>query len=246
MIHFPIWAAATPAFNPAALSLTGWWRPNYSGSPWTRVASAGTSGDSNKDLITVGTAPSNGAALNGYTPPDFNGSTQALSTSGAFAESVLPISGWEAVILFHADTGPGAAVNLYDNVAFMESVGGPGLIWSSSGIGIVHHDAPNGWIGGWHAVSNPTTEDHLGWFKYDGAAHTIACAVDGGAYTTIASAQDSDRALANYGLTFGKSIISATSYFNGRMYEIMTAAAFTAGQRTDIISYFNGKYAKSF
>ncbi len=62
--------AAGAAFDPTTLSLSGYWRASYSGSPWVGTASAGSS--SGRDLTQSTFPPQTGTAVNGYTPANFD------------------------------------------------------------------------------------------------------------------------------------------------------------------------------
>jgi hypothetical protein len=62
---------SVPAFDPATLPLSLYLR-NFTGAPWTSLASTGTSGDG-RAFITEGGDPTVGAVFGGYTSADFNG-----------------------------------------------------------------------------------------------------------------------------------------------------------------------------
>lgn len=63
-------SGAAPAFDPATLALTGWWRANYTASPWVANASAGASG-TNGNLTEATNPPTAGTAINSLTPAAF-------------------------------------------------------------------------------------------------------------------------------------------------------------------------------
>ncbi len=62
-------------WDPSILSCTTLHQASFTGAPWVGKASAGTSLD--RDLV-IGTTPAVGAAVNGYTPADFDGTNDNL------------------------------------------------------------------------------------------------------------------------------------------------------------------------
>jgi hypothetical protein len=92
-------ASGGAVFDPATLSLTGWWRAAYAGSPWAPTASAGTSGTANRDLgVDSGAAtPSVGTALNGLDTADFDGSTQSMADGDSTLDTYVSAAAYERV-----------------------------------------------------------------------------------------------------------------------------------------------------
>lgn len=72
--------AGTLAFDPSQLSLTGYWRANYSASPWSGTSSLGVSGSNSLSDFIV--PPTTGGTQNGFTPAQFDGSTNELTADG--------------------------------------------------------------------------------------------------------------------------------------------------------------------
>lgn len=116
-------------FDPTTLSWNLLQRGSYGGSPWSGTASAGSSGSRS---LTGGTAPSVGAAQNGLTPADFNGTTQQLTTSLAWSSLVSASQFFFDIIVladttsatsgsFDADTNVIGDVNGFLGVAFTNS-----------------------------------------------------------------------------------------------------------------------------
>lgn len=69
----------TSSYDPAVLSLTGWWRADYSGAPWVGTPSAGTSGSHN--LTTLAADPTAGTAVNTHPPAHYASSQLAGPTA---------------------------------------------------------------------------------------------------------------------------------------------------------------------
>lgn len=107
MIPFSFWKGSAAVYDPAVLSLNGWWRANsttgYTSGTFNGVASAGSSGSRN--LTEATNPPGTGSTLNGHTVADFDGTNDRLGTAltlDDFANSNA-ISGW---LLFNADSAP--------------------------------------------------------------------------------------------------------------------------------------------
>lgn len=71
---------ALQSLYPTGLSIDGFWRANFSASPWPGVATAGLSGG--RDLTEATNPPTTGTVQNGWTPALFNGTTQLLTADG--------------------------------------------------------------------------------------------------------------------------------------------------------------------
>jgi hypothetical protein len=93
-------SGTAPTFDPATLSLTGWWRASFSASPWTGTASAGASGS--RDLTEATNPPSTTTAVNGFVPALFDGVNDRLvgannsnfvaTNAGTFFGLIKPIT----------------------------------------------------------------------------------------------------------------------------------------------------------
>jgi hypothetical protein len=97
-------------FDPAYLSLTGFWR-NYTNPTWSGTASAGSSGSNS--LTDPGTEPAQGTALNGWGTANFNGTDDHFTASGTLDTYIAATAftmGW----LIKPDTvTPGADLHLW-------------------------------------------------------------------------------------------------------------------------------------
>ncbi len=224
--------------DPATLALTGWWRTDFT-APWVGTASAGVSGTRNLSDAS-GHPPTNGTALNGKTPADFNG-TDGRITAGVNMNVFAPGTGGAVAILFNADTAAAPGANAGIDAALMATVGGRrfAIAYTSSGI---RADMYNGdgstWTtsahtacatGGWHWV----------FVSYD-ATH-LYVQVDGGAVqtTTVTGTSTPDAFFMRLGCDFG-----AAHFFDGRIAEVMCRdSVWSAGDISGIISYGANRYS---
>jgi len=224
-------------FDPATLSLTGWWRASYTGAPWAPTASAGSSG-ANGDLV-IGTAPANGTAQNSLTPADFNGTTHdlvnandCLTTFGSFAAGTC----W---IVFLADSSVasvGAGVRVEDTGIVVQDTGatGWGITHSDDGVCALLYDGAYQEV----VVAASNGDYHMAFVRWDSTL--IELGVDSGAMSTLAAgAVDGGSA---GGLAVGRNYSAA--FFDGRILEVgFTDTALTDADRVNIRSYVNSRYA---
>lgn len=233
--------------DPATYALTLYLRPEFNGAPWVGTASAGTS--SGHNFASGGTSPSNGAALNGHVGADFNGTTQNL----VCASGVCDLAGYVGsaggvacggAVLFKADTATadaGAGLRKNNPCFFADANSIVNYGFSSAGI---HISCINTAVatkevviacstGAWHAL----------FWKI--ASNTVYLALDGGAWQSIALAADLHGSR-DQGIYMGRSAAAAT-YFDGIVQEslVMSAAAPTDLQVTDIRAYFASIYGVS-
>jgi len=93
-------AGGVPAFDPATLAMTGWYRdyPTFTGTqPWVSANSAGVSGG--RTLYHGASSPTSGNFLNGHQTAAFDGtfnSTNALEGSGEQMQQYITAAAWSA------------------------------------------------------------------------------------------------------------------------------------------------------
>lgn len=234
--HVPITVASAAVFDPATLSLDGWWRASYSGSPWTPTASAGTSG-SNGNIITLGTAPGTGSAVNGLTPADFNGTTQSLQLDTASTTDILANASMTMIVLANADASTAAASDFYDDPGFVMDAGGnAGLVFTSSGVRAGVFAASTGQT---THIAQSTGAWFMAAMRYDGT--NVKCRVNSTDATPVAKGSPTMSA----NTVFGRNYAGA-KFFDGKVLEIMTAkTALSDADLTNIKSYFNSRYGLS-
>lgn len=222
------------AFDPATLNPTGWWRADYSAaSAWT--------GQIGGNSLSSATQPSNGTAVNGYTPADFDGVNDELVEADDWSTFVTGDAG-SVLVLFNADTAAAAAANTYDDPALVsDGTYGFNLGFSDGGIGVAFYDND---AAAWkqQRVACSASAWHLAKLTWDGA--TISIGVDGGAMTTLAA--QTLETFAGAKLTVGKVAISATAYFDGKILEILVkGAALSSTDINNFRAYANDRYGIS-
>lgn len=225
----PTWAGGGGgAFDPSTGSPTGWWRTDFSSSPW-----ADDSGHSR--TLTGGNPPSTGTALNSKIPADFDGSTQRID-SAAQLDVFMPPSGAGLAILFNADTAAADEANFYNAPALVSSLAAIrfALTFSTSGVraGVYNgsdFSAVTPYVacatGGWHWVFVWWDATNI-YIQLDGGSpqsHAIGGAITLDTYTL--------RLGANY---------NTTALFDGRIAECITFATLPA--TTDLQSYGSDRY----
>ncbi len=238
------WGGSTPAFNPATLSLTGWWRANYTGSPWVGVASAGSSGS--RELTEGTNPPATGSAINGLTPADFDGTNDMLNASTVGAtnlEHYFTTSAYSYSLLIWADSATADAGNsdgytmpgLIGDGSFATPMG---CSFSSSGIRAWHNASGN-----WDSVAVACSTGGLRsvQVRYNGT--TLSTRVNGGSW--------SDQARGNVGISLAAGFRIGRNYasvfFDGKIVDIMTAStALTDTNFNNINAYYNSRYGTSF
>lgn len=230
-------SGGAPAFDPATLSLTGWWRASYGVAPWSGTASAGASGS--RSLSTFSNDPSVGAAVNGLTPADYNGSTNFLingSNLSAFI-GVTP-SAWTAVALINMDALAADGLG-YTEATIIADAGG---FWSfnvsASGVrcyafdGGVKTSAYTALsTGAWTMAQVKFASGNL----YSGKnAGTWSVGAASGNVSSVSNTMISGR---DYG---------ATKFLDGKVLEIMVAdSVISDADLASIKSYFNTRYGLS-
>ncbi len=231
-------ASGAVAFDPATLSLDGWWRASFGGSPWANTASAGTSG-SNGTLVTSGTVPSVGTAVNSLTPASFNGSTQALVTGTAVMTDLISTSALTIVMLINAAASVAAAADYYDDPClFSDNNGNLAMSFASSGV------RAGLYFGGSKqtvAIALATGTPALVAMRYDGA--DVKCRVSQASGTTDATPVASAGASPGAAPYIGRNYTNA-KHFQGDILEIMTSkTVLSDANLVSIRSYFNSRYA---
>lgn len=225
------------SLDPAVLSLSGWYRASFTGSPWTPTASAGTSG-ANGDFAEATNPPATGTAINGLTPASFDGTNDLLSnatTVGTFFSA----SAWSMIVLFKAASSQAFGTDEYDNESIISSVGGAaaeiGMAFSNDGISVWHLSGA-AWPGVTVAVG--TGAWHLAQAKYDGT--DIKLRIDGGAWSSVtAGNMDSTAETLQFGVNW-----NGAMFYDGDVAEVMLAASALADSYFDSIlrGYINPRY----
>ncbi len=225
---------ANPIFEPATLNLTGWWRTNFSASPWKGNGSAGGSGS--QDVSEATNPPAQGATVNGLIPPDFDGTNDVLS--GAAISTFFGASLQSGAMLLNIDAVGTGTPSGGDGEIISDNTG----VWaigtrSSSGNKAYFQAFDTGWrsvelavtIGSWVAFFWKHDGVNLS-FKVDPRAAwtTAAC----GALSAVTGA-----------LRVGSARGSFSKFFNGRIADVLLANQnFSDATFTNIASYYNARY----
>jgi hypothetical protein len=230
---------SAPIFDPATLALSAWFKPNFTGAPWTPTASAGTSG-ANGNLASGGSAPSTGAALNGKTGATFNGTTQTLIGSTALS-SLLTAAAWSLAVLVNpAATAVAKTVGAgYSDPPIVsdDTNGFWQLTYTTSGFTFSMYDGVS-----WKEVSVAAASGsyHLVQAWYDGA--NLWLQVDSGAAVSVAAG--------NLGSAGGPGFLRLGANYTGAVLcpntteDLMIASAdLGSTARANLKSYANATYA---
>ncbi len=237
----PTWAegGGEEAFDPATLSLTGWWRASYSGSPWSGVASAGTSGTRN--LTEATNPPATGEALNGFTPADFDGTNDKLG--GDTGSNLYSASAYSGVALVYVDaitTDDSGNPYLNDGIICSSGTGDFGTTLRSTGptVDVFH------WNGSSYEKASATLSTgawQLVQWKLESG--TLKIRVNSGSWQTAsasggaASLGSSSRVGANY---------NASDFLDGKLAELMLSnTALSDANFDNIKGYLNSRYGLS-
>lgn len=205
-------AMKSGAFDPSTYGLTGWWRGSYSASPWTGVASAGSSGS--RDLTEATNPPAAGAAVSGFSPAQFDGSNDILANATAIS-TLVPTAGYFYWILFYVDALDANSTNTLAGGAFANE----GLIADTGGyFGCALSNNPTNGVQVWHFQTSSKGNHHtislttwnLICARFDGA--NIRSSLNGGTISNAAAtgydvATGTFRMGVNFGVVFSQSRI---------------------------------------
>lgn len=218
--------ASAATFDPATLSLSGWWRASYAGAPWSGTASAGTSGANN--LALLGAAPTAGPAVSTYTPADFDGTTQALS--GAALSTFLTDTAYTVLVAFYSDV----ASALTDGVGYLfgDDGGYMSLGFTTSGVSALGFDGASKTA----AIACAHGAWHLAMAKLSGG--NLYAGVDG-----TWSAPTACGAIGSLAGTSRVGIAYSGDRLDGRLLEVVAApSVLSDGTISQYRSYLQARY----
>ncbi len=237
---FAMWKPSGAVFDPATLALSGWWRASYAGSPWTPTASAGNSG-SNGNLTEAINPPATGAALNGLTSADFDGTNDKLGNANAL-NTFIASTGWSVSGVIAADSSLPRSVGAgqQDAGLFVQTATGTwGITFTDDGITVFQNDSGINLFEITEACAadgNPHT--FHAWF--DGT--DLHLTVDGSSATPVTTGGGIFN-LAGGNPRMGTDYIATFAWFDGRAWDVMTSLVdLGATARTNIESYFQATY----
>jgi hypothetical protein len=234
-IPFSFIQSGVSVFDPASLSLEGWWRADFAASPWTGTASAGGSGARN--LTEATNPPAVGAAQNGKNPADFDGTNDLLGSATTFTTFAAAAAGsiW---CLFYADTSAAdaGAGSRHDNEGLVAEEGGAtalNLTFSAGGVSVSLYD------GAFKEVITAcgTGAYHLAQAKWNST--NLYLRIDSGSWVSIAAGALSGSA---GGLVVGRNY--DTKFLDGRILDVgMATSALSDGSFDSVKSYVNSRFA---
>lgn len=229
---------ASSTFDPATLALAGWWRAPFASIPHAGTASAGSSGA--RPLSTEGSDPTVGAMLNGFAGADHDGVNQSVTTSLA-GTSLLSVAAFSFWFLVRADTviaDPGAGSRWTGNALFGD--GGATYVQATltaagASLGVTASGAYDE-----VTAACSTGTPHLVQGSFNGT--NLELQVDSAAKQTVALTNGPGATVDDLSGIIRIGLQSA--YFDGRWWDIgFRQAAASDGDRTNIRSYINSRYA---
>ena len=227
-----------PAFDPLLLDAQGYWRASYTGSPWVGTATAGDSGTRD---ASNGAAPTVGAAVNGFTPAVYNGSSQFLNLDGTIGDYITTTaaSGW---VLINPTALAAPAANIYDDPQLLsDSNGIIGIAVNSSVIQIWALTNAGVQLGPSFAL--PAAAWAV--FQWKIVGTDFVARLDSGAWSApvpIAGVWSALGGFARMGVRYTGSV----AFFEGQMLEqFVSKTVYADSVFDDLIGYLNTRYALS-
>lgn len=231
-------------FDPATLSLSGWWRADYAGSPWAGTASAGASSGRN---LSSGSPATTGTAVNGKVPASFDGSSLYLSDSSTALSSFVTTSAYSVVLVVKpkSTTFVHDTTNRYNELSLLAETGTGGAYlgvgFSSSGFSAYHFD------GGYTGPETAASLDnwHIVAARYDGT--NLKIRVDSGSDVSEAkSSVSGSPGTGSSRISIGLNYILTGNGQNAEFLEVMLAPSYLSNaDYSNIRSYVNSRYGLS-
>lgn len=227
-------------FDPATLSLTGWWRAAYSGAPWVGTASAGSS--ANQNATTAAADPTSTSGINGLNYADFDGTNDVLVADDTL-DTYFNAGAWTFICLIKVDSTAAAGANATeDEDVFCDGAGTFFAVGvNSSGIRTTVYD------GAYKTLGNLAGALGGNWHMYavKGNGTNIYHAVDADSWSAGTACGNIGN-LTN-GPVIGKNYDNVSpKHFDGGIAEIITMdSVISDADRDNVRSYFNSRYALS-
>lgn len=239
------WGGVGAVFDPATLSLTGWWR-DFS-LIWNGTASAGTSASQSLNESTH--PPTTGTALNGHATALFNGTNSVLEASGTedtYLNSTAG-SGWHLFKANSAHTDAGAGSRENNPQFFVDNNGVMGAGFSSSGAFAFISDSSNGQTE--NVLACATGAYHLFQWKFHYASGmTLSARLDSGSWNILTSAFGSGLTgtLSGNTISLGGKFNTTTPFFDGTVAEQgISDTVISDADFDNIKTYINARYGLS-
>lgn len=225
-------------FSPSSLAMRKWVSPNFSTSPWI--------GDPSATIpIQVGdnfAPPSAGAAVNGFTPVDFDGINDTLFFDGHFLNTIISSTTYYYAFVVYP-RNPIADAGILGNPAIIGDTGiNFGLVFSDAGMTAFQYDAGPGWTG--VTVACSANNWHFVQVWHDGT--NLHCQVD----TTVGTPTAIPMTWLDTYITSIEPILGTdgnATWFDGQILAWTSAHHVpTSDQRDGMGVYFQDRYGLSF
>lgn len=231
--------SGTAAIDPATLSLTGWWRGSYSGSPWSGNASAGSSSGRS---LSAENSPDVGSPQGGFTSAFFVDSNNDRLTTGlgVSADNLVSLTAYTISMLIK----PGAGLNsiqspVYSNPTIIADNGSTfGVVCGLDApctVRFYHYDTS-------HKSTSVSVSD-AAWSAVDCRFNgsQISVRVNGGAWSSVAAGTLSS-AVNGQEVRVGCSA-DFNFYFDGDVMELLVSDAALSDATLDgVRAYYAGRY----
>lgn len=223
---------STNTFDPATLSLTGWWRSNFTSPPWVPTASAGSSG-SRLNLVTHTGTVTAGTAQNGKIPAHF---ATADMLNDDDVTTFFTTNAGTLIALVKPTAASAPSGNFYDDPAiYHDSNADLCLTYTTSGFGAIAYS------GSYKTkyVACATGAYHLIMMRWNGSTLGL----------TLDSAAESTTPCSTLTIFSGTTVLGqgyGGGFLVADMLElIMANTAFTNATYANIKSYVNTRYGLS-
>ena len=221
---------------PLTLAFSGFWRAQFSGSPWLGVTTAGASGG--RDLTEATNPPTAGTAQNGWTPANFNGTNQLLTAPGV-VEDYHGAAEVTITVVAKVNSVPAPGAYTWDDPCFLvtQTGGTIALGVCSSGVSFLIYTSGGPVQTGYVAFT--TGVYHVFQARMDGTNASVR--VDGGAWTSAAAADIA--ASGGQPLLIGTDLTGTTAFIDADLLEIeIGSTAFSDVELGAVLAYAQARY----
>jgi len=234
-------SAPTPPLDITTLPLTGLWRASYAGVPWTRTASAGPSGDSGRDMMTVTSAddPTIGPPIYGsLTSAVFDGTQTRLRNNLHTLDDFIATTAYRVALFFKPASLPSPAGAVYQNPGLLvDNQGVIGFVVDDTGVHAYHSSGGSFVIADSPAV--PTLNDwNVADVVFDGSHLSVAL---NGTVGVVKNAGTLD-AITSSTWILGANLFPS-AWFDGEMGDVWTCNdPLSLVDSTYLLTYYADRY----
>ena len=203
---------ASDPVDPTTYVASGYWRGSYAGAPWDGVATAGTSATTG-DLVTDGSDPTTGTAVNGYTPAVFTAASSQLLVNATDITSLISTTEGTVVGLIYVESTIAATGIIYtDTTIFGNVLGDFGVSITNDGLGLFAYD------GAYQLVTAPCSTGAWHMFRARFNGSSLRVTIDNGTEVSVACSTLTSLS----GSIHVGSAYAGASFFDGQILELMT------------------------